>query len=303
MKIGIMGWDYEEFESLNLVEAGVALGHEMLLFTLQDVQFTTRDGRNQLSANGRDLAELDVVISRAQVRPEHWASDCERYQLMQEAGLFVIDPADDFITSESKLLTMHRLTEAGLQVPDTFQCNNVSAVRELAAKYGTIVVKPSYGYAGQDVERVTGDFEKSAPLVQSLLSQYGDVLVQPFIPHPEGDFRTTVVGDEILFTIRRIPNEKTWKANLAMGATFEEVEVSDEIREVTMRAVQAMGITIAGLDILAYDGKYYLLEVNNVPGWYFFEPERRFAVSKHVIQYAVNSTLAHRDAQLTPEGV
>ncbi|MGZ4110898.1 MAG: ATP-grasp domain-containing protein [Tumebacillaceae bacterium] len=287
MKIGVMGWDYEEFESTDLIKAGEALGHEMTLFTLSDVQASVVGDELRMSANGVSLRTFDVIISRAQVRYDNWQMDSEMYEAMAEMGLPVLDPANFFLPSESKLLTMQKLAKAGLTVPETFQCRTVDEIKQVWQEFGQIVIKPSYGYAGCDVERVSGEFADHVAMVEAMLEKYHTVLVQRYIPHPGGDIRTTVIGDEIAFGIRRIPNERTWKANLSLGASYERYEATDVIRDVTMRAVQTMGITIAGLDILEHEGKHYILEVNNVPGWYFFEDyEEAFAYSKTVIRYA-----------------
>ncbi|MGZ0084355.1 ATP-grasp domain-containing protein [Caldibacillus thermoamylovorans] len=282
MKLGIIGWDYEEFETLNLVEVAKNLGHEVYLFTLQDVRIQINTEKiTILTSNNESINDLDVCISRAQVRPNRWQQDFEVYEAICKV-VPVVDAAPPFLLAESKLLTMQKLKEAGLPVPDTFQCRTLEQIKEIWGEYGKIVVKPSYGFAGCDVERVTDHFPEE--LLNRLLNKYESLLVQEYIPHPDGDIRNTVVGEEIVFSIRRIPNEKTWKANIALGADFTSYEPSDYVKDLSIKAAKVINISIAGLDILQSGDKYYIIEVNNVPGWYPLPKEERERVCTKIIE-------------------
>ena len=45
--------------------------------------------------------------------------------------------------------------------------------------------------------------------------------VRNICPTPEGDLRVNLAGDVHLFSITRIPNERCWKANVALGADWQ----------------------------------------------------------------------------------
>jgi len=285
VRVGILGWDYEEFESVNLYETAQKIGYETDLFTLSDITYSS-DG---LKVKGGNIESFDVIISRAQIRPDRYAEDLEIYTSLEVAGVPVIDGASNFYASESKLLTMQRLKKEGLPVVDTHQCRSIEEVEQYFERYGEIVVKPSYGFAGIGVEKVSNNFSTQKVDIEKLLKKYESVLVQPFVPHPDGDVRVTVVGDDVLFSIRRIPNEKTWKANVSLGADIEINTPSEQEKEIGVKAAKVMGISISGVDLLQHGDEYYVLEVNSVPGWYKgFSKEQCFEFCRQMIEYCIN---------------
>jgi ribosomal protein S6--L-glutamate ligase/tetrahydromethanopterin:alpha-L-glutamate ligase len=70
-----------------------------------------------------------------------------------------------------------------------------------------------------------------------------------------------------VFSVRRI-NPSDWRTNVSCGATAEAFSAGAELVAMAHRAAEAIGATVAGVDILlARDGQPYVLEVNAVPGW------------------------------------
>lgn len=288
MNIGIMGWDHEEFESLQLTKVSREMGHDTLLFSLQDVNLMIKDGNKVLQVLGRDMKEFDLVISRAQLRPEHFQEDYEVLQSINDYISCLIDSFEPFVTSESKLLTYQKLQNANITIPDTFLCTSLEEVKAVYKDYSSMVAKPSYGFAGTDVEKIEGHFNRNIPVLKNLIDKYGSILLQEYIPHPEGDIRITTLGDETLVCFKRVPNEKTWKANVGMGASIEEFDPPQNVKEIGLEAATSLGLLMAGVDIVHNEGKYYIFEVNNCPGWYPMK-ENGERVARKVVQYCVDS--------------
>jgi ribosomal protein S6--L-glutamate ligase len=103
--------------------------------------------------------------------------------------------------------------------------------------------------------------------VFTALEQTGAVLyLQQFVPHDGCDWRLLVVGDDV-FGMRRV-NRDDWRTNISLGARAEPLEVTVELAQWARRAADAVGASVAGVDLLpGRDGRMYALEVNAVPGW------------------------------------
>ncbi|HEX2051149.1 MAG TPA: ATP-grasp domain-containing protein [Actinomycetota bacterium] len=287
MIVGILGWDYEELETLTLRDAAANLGHEPWLFTLQEVSCVERDGRLDVLAGTRRAAELDVVIVRAQLRYDRWKLDNELLTALSGVGVPMLDPAPAFVDAESKIVGLQRAAAAGLHVPPTALCRTVADVRAAWERWDRdVVVKPTIGFGGSDVEHVAGDFSASEADVGRLLETHEAVLVQPYMPHPDGDVRVTVIGDQTL-SFRRIPPEGGWKANVACGASAEEVVESPALRDVAVTAARAMNLTIAGIDIIEHRGHPVVVEINNCPGWYPLPEPRHPAYAEACVRAGV----------------
>ncbi|NMH68984.1 RimK family alpha-L-glutamate ligase [Bacillus sp. RO3] len=287
MLIGILGWDHEEFESVQLGKVSKELGYDTLLFSLQDIEMDISASHKSIHVFGTDLKEFDVIISRAQLRKDYYQEDLQVLYSLNEYVDCLIDHYSSFTLSESKLLTYQKLANHGFTVPDTFLCKDVGSIRRIFDHYSQIVIKPSFGYAGQDVEKIEKSFEQNEKLIETLLHKYGSVLVQEFIPHPDGDIRVTTLGDDAIVCFNRLPNDKTWKANVGMGATIERITPPQEVVDLGIEAAKCIGLQISGVDIVRSKGKYYIFEVNNCPGWYPLQEDGE-EVAREIIRYCVN---------------
>ena len=106
---------------------------------------------------------------------------------------------------------------------------------------------------------------------ESLISAFrvldADFLVQDFVEESAGtDIRCLVVGDKVVATMRRRAVAGDFRANLHMGGHAEPVKLTREERSVAVKAVLAMGLQVAGVDLLQADDGIKVLEVNSSPG-------------------------------------
>lgn len=280
MRIGILGWDLNDPESIELAEVGRCLGHKTTLFTLDHVscRFSARLGVEPMVA-GQPISELDIILSRAQIRHEFTQLDYDRYALLCNVeGVTVLDPADTYLAAESKFLGLQRMAAASLPVAPTRSCCTLAEAEEAIGEWERIVLKPSFGLGGVDVERVYNMTEGRAA-AERLLRKYGQLVCQPYFPHPDGDVRVTIVGDHAPLVVNRVPAPSDWRANVNMGATARPATADPELVDISKRAAAAMGVTVAGLDFLPTKDGYKIVEFNNTPCWCFAgEAERRHVV-------------------------
>ncbi|MER7419054.1 ATP-grasp domain-containing protein [Micromonospora peucetia] len=267
MRVGILGWDRDEPESHSLVRVGLDRRHDVTLFTLDDIRCRESATGPITQVDGVPASDFDVVLSRAEIRPDRVQADYERYALLCAVpGLRVLDPLDAYFAVENKTLTLQRLANAGLPIVPTITCRNFVEVREALAEWGTVVIKPSFSYGGTDVERITGS-EADRHIFERLLKTYNMVICQPYVPHPDGDFRITVVGDQAVLNFQRVPARDDWRANTMQGATVREAEPPAELIELAVQATRTAGITVSGLDFVPSPDGWRILEINNTPGW------------------------------------
>lgn len=288
MRIGIAAWDLEDPDSPELARTGRDLGHDTTTFYLADVTCQNTGDLPGVTVKGEPLTEFDIIISRAEIRYDHAQADHERYALLcQEPSVTVIDPADVYLNAESKVLALRRLAKAGLPIAPTRVCRNLTEIGTALADWGESVVKPSFGYGGSDVERVR-HLDEDHALVEELLRKYERLVCQPYYPHPQGDLRVTVVGDETPLTMNRVPRAPGWKSNVNQGAKARMVTPPPELVEISKEAARVMGVTIAGLDFLPTPDGHRIIEFNNCPGWYPAPEENRRHLTERIIEVAVS---------------
>lgn len=287
MRIGVVAWDLDDPDSPELARTGQDLGHDVTMFFLEDVGCRSVGSYVEPTVAGEPVAGFDVIISRGQIHYENAQLDHERYSLLCQApGVTVVDPADAYFNAESKLMGLQRLSAAGLPIAPTRACGDLAQVADALSDWGQIVLKPSFGLGGRDVERVS-DLGEDRPTVELLLKKYQSLICQPYYPHPDGDLRVMIVGDEAPLKMNRMPPPSGWKANVKSGATSRVVDPGPELVEISRRATRIMGLTIAGLDFLPTPDGHRIIEFNTCPGWSSVSEADRRRVTESIIRTSV----------------
>jgi ribosomal protein S6--L-glutamate ligase len=286
MRIGLLAWEAEEYESNSLYRFGQEQGHEMTLFTLSDVSLRSSPSGPEITVLGESAHDrFDLVLARPELRPGLVEADYELFHLLGAIpGVTVIDPPATYLANECKLITIQRLAAAGFPVVPTRSCRGYQEVADAFRQWHRIVLKPTFTWGGTDVERIF-DLDRDAPVIERLLARYQVLACQPYIEHPNGDIRVTVVGDELPLTFRRIPvGGERWKANVQQGAAAEVIPTPPELAELALEAARFSQITVAGLDFLDTADGYRILEINNTPGWYPVSQSRQRATIESVFR-------------------
>lgn len=268
MRIGVLAWDHgeEDDDSPVIAELGRERGHDTSLFTVEEIDVAAAaGGGSEVMFNGELGRSFDAVISRAQLHGD-WRDRVERLMLASNIpGVTMFDPVEVWQAAYSKFRMMQVLADAGLPVPPTRACRTPADVEAASREWGTVVVKPSYGRAGIDVERITNVADE-LPLIETLLARYGVLVCQPYYPTQYGEYRLTVSGDTMPMNMVKYPAVGQWKTRTLLGASFERVDIPPELADISIRATRAMGITLSGLDILPTEDGYVILECNAIPG-------------------------------------
>lgn len=290
MRIGVLGWDKgeEDPDSPGLADMGRELGHDTALFTLEEISYATTTAGVDVRLAGEPAGSFDAVISRANLYGEWrtnlydgWPDRVERLTMLSNVpGLPMFDPADVWFSGYSKFRNAQRLAAAGIPVPPIRSATTVAEVAAAVDQWGMTVIKPSFGLRAIDVDRVT-DAAAQADMIQGLLAKYGTLVCQPFHSTQYGEYRITVAGEVAPLNMLKLPAYGSWRCKTLEGASFERFDAPPDLLDLAFRATRAMGMTMAGLDILPTDDGYVVLEVNPVGGFLniFGEGPRREALT------------------------
>ncbi len=285
MKVGVLAWDYgaEDPDSPGLAEMGRERGHDTRLFTLDEITYAPAGQHVEVRLAGDPAPSFDAIISRANLygdwrgsRTDGWPDRLERLTMLSNVpGLPVFDPVDAWFAGYSKFLNAQRLAAAGLPVPLTRSATTLTDVATAVEEWGVAIVKPSFGLRGIDVERIT-DLPAQSDRVRELLAAYGTLVCQTYHPTEYGEYRITVAGEVAPINILKLPPAGSWRCKTLEGASFERFDPPADLLELAFRATRAMGLTLAGLDILPTRDGYVILEVNPIAGFLdIFGPEPR----------------------------
>jgi len=187
---------------------------------------------------------------------------------LEQIGLPVVN---SFSVSEicgNKLITSLILKKNNVPTPKTtFAFSNESA-RECMKKLGfPLVVKPIIGSWGRGVYQI-----KDQSMADMMLDsrQENDnsfsriYYFQELINRPSRDIRCIVIGDQIVASVFRYSSENEWRTNVAVGGRTEMAPLTSELKEIVLKASNAVGGGILGVDLMEDKERGYLVhEVNN----------------------------------------
>ena len=88
--------------------------------------------------------------------------------------------------------------------------------------------------------------------------------------------------------MERVAAEGDFRANLHRGGQARAIRASDEITDLAVRAAAAVGLGIAGVDMLRMGNDLVVLEVNPSPGFEGFEEATRRDVARVMVKHAMS---------------
>jgi RimK family alpha-L-glutamate ligase len=203
------------------------------------------------------IGRIDVLPTLDGIEPSVW--DLAR---LERQGALVLNGARALHAAHDKLETALFLGRAGVAQPRTTHVHDVS-VPSFPPPY---VVKPRFGSWGQEVHLSRNADELRARLErvrdQRWFRRHG-ALVQSLVAPTGRDLRVIVAAGRVIGAIERIAPPGEWRTNVSLGARRRQVDPPLTARALAVRAVAALGLDLAGVDI-AFDhaGNLYVLEVN-----------------------------------------
>ena len=149
-------------------------------------------------------------------------------------------------------------------MPDTNVICKVEDFKQFKQKYSTIILKPLNGMGGESIYKFDESSTDHLGIFKSLTNNYQTmVMVQNFLPEIyDGDYRILIIhGKPFPIALARIPQEGSFKGNLAAGGIGEARELSDDQVRVSTeigKLLSEEGILFAGIDMIGN----YLTEIN-----------------------------------------
>ena len=203
------------------------------------------------------LARIDVRRTLDGVEP-----GLDLLDPLEQRGIHLLNRGPALLTVHDKLRTALALRAAGVPHPWT---EHVLTVHELLALEPPFVVKPRFGSWGHDVVRCRDRHEVeawAATLQRRVWFRRTGAVVQELLPPPGHDLRLLVARGRVFGGVQRVAQPGEWRTNVSLGAVRRHAEPSTEACALAVAAAAAVGIDVAGVDLLPVAGSYVPLELN-----------------------------------------
>ncbi len=270
MKIAIFSNGTGNYSTKRLKEVAQARGHEVKIIKYRECYASIEKNNPTVTYRGEDLSGYDAVIPRIASYMTRYGTAMVRQLEMQ--GIYTVSSSIAISRSRDKLRSMQLLAKAGVDIPKTVFSRNSIDIDGLIDKIGgtPVIIKLARGTHGNGV--VLAETKKAAKSVlQAFYLQNEDgtnILVQEYVEESAGtDIRAFVVGGRVVASMKRQSLDDEFRSNLHKGGQGTVVKLTDEERKMAIKAAKAMGLNVAGVDMMRSKRGPLVLEVNASPGF------------------------------------
>lgn len=285
MKLAILSRNANLYSTRRLVEAATQRGHEPHVIDHLRCNIELEQSGPSLYYDGHYLKDFDAVIPRIGASVTFYGTAVVRQFEMMD--VFAATGSRAIVHSRDKLRCLQVLSKEGVGLPKTVYTNFSKNVEHVVESAGgvPVILKLLEGTQGLGV--VLAENKNAA---QSVLEAFNGlkarVIVQEFIREAKGaDIRAFVVDGEVVGAMKRQGKPGEFRSNLHRGGSSNIIELSDEERKTAILAAQAVGLGVAGVDLLQSARGPLVLEVNSSPGLEGIEKATGVDIASKIIEY------------------
>ena len=286
LRIGLLASNQNLYSNRRIMEAAEQRGHEIEFYNIRQCFMKLDATTPQIHyRGGKAIEPLDAVIPR--IRPAQTFYACALLRLFESLGVFCLNNSDSIIQSRDKLFSLQLLLKQGVQIPTTGFASSPLDTNDLIEMVGgsPLIVKLLEGTQGKGV--VLAETKKAAEsVINAFKSLNANILVQEFIKEADGkDLRCFVIDGKVVAAMQRTAPPGEFRANVHLGGTTSIIRATAEERKLAIKATKAMGLRVAGVDIIRSASGPLVLEVNSSPGLEGIEA----ATQKDIAQMMIKS--------------
>lgn len=269
-------------------EARKIRGLECLVINPLRCQLVARKGSPEIFIYNKVLDKVDAVLPRI-------GTSITEYGLLvvrqfEAQGVATVNSADAILNSRNKFRALQACAAKGIDIPPSVISRSLSDLPHATRiiRSFPMVLKLLQGAQGIGV-MLGHDRSSVESILATMLSFDKDVLLQQFVRESQGsDVRVLVIGGKVVAAMRRQAKSGEFRANIhrgGWGEALKRLPVSYE--RMAVQATKAVGLDIAGVDLLESSSGPKLLEINSSPGFQELEKATGINIAEKMIRMAL----------------
>ncbi len=295
MKVGILSRDSKLYSTRRILEVGKDRGHEVEVYDTLKCYMNISSIKPTVQYGEKTLDDLDAVIPRIGASITFYGTAVVRQ--FETMGCYVLNESIAISRSRDKLRSLQIFARRGIDLPITGFAHSTKQTQALIDLVGStpLVIKLLEGTQGKGV--VLAETHKAAEsVIDAFREMDAHFLVQEYIKEAGGsDIRCFIIGDKVVASMQRTAKEGEFRSNLHRGAKAREIKITPEERKIALQAAKAMGLNIAGVDLLRSSRGPLVMEVNSSPGLEGIERATGVDIAKLMFEFIEKKFHGWRD--------
>lgn len=286
MRFLILSRNSSLYSTSRIVLAARARGHEVKVVDPLDFQIVVERGRPSLYVGGVAVPRCDLVIPRIGASITNYGLAVVRQ--LDLMGVPVLNGAVAIARSRDKLRALQLLTRRNIDVPTTVCARSPAGLEAALSLVGgcPAIVKLQQGTQG--IGTMIAETPQAVhSLLETLWAMGQDIVLQEYVRESKGrDIRAIVVGGRVVAAMRRTAKPGEFRSNLHRGGKGARLSLPRSYRSAAIRAAKAMGLEVAGVDMLEGREGPRILEINSSPGLEGIERATGVDVATAIVEHA-----------------
>ncbi len=285
MNIAILSRNPLLYSTQSLLRACRRRGHYVRVIDHVKSELLLLDGKLEVRYQGEIMNHLDAIIPRIGASATRQGEEVLRQFALQ--GVLSTITSDGLLNSRNKLRSLQLLTKAYLPIVNTILPGSMINMDKVLIGLGglPIVLKLAEGTHGEGVMLARTRDELNT-LLEIHHGTEKKVILQQFISESQGqDLRAIVVNGEVIASMKRKAQFGEFRSNLHRGGSAIHVKLDTAEERTAIKAAAALGLDVAGVDMLQSDNGPLILEVNASPGLEGIEGVTKIDVAGKIVAY------------------
>ena len=278
---------WESYETNRLIEEFQKQDIDIQLVdpTTVDI-FVNKDNKKSILVNGEPSDLPKFVFPRTGSGTTYYIKAVIRH--FERMGVPVINTSDAIDNVKDKLYTHQILAQSNLDIPKTMLLRHPIDIDFVQKNIGfPVIVKKISGSYGRGVFLCEDKKQLNQLVTMAELTKKSyDIILQEFIKDTWGkDLRVFVVNDKVVGCMMRQATDDDFRANITRGGEGFPYEVNEQIEWLSSESSKALGLDIAGVDLLFQNGGYKICEVNSNPGFEGMENFTKKNIAGEIVSF------------------
>jgi ribosomal protein S6--L-glutamate ligase len=286
MKVAILSRNSHLYSTKRLLQAIQEAGHTGIIVDHSLCDLIIEQEGPSIIYKGEKLTDIDAIIPRIGASVTFYGTAVVRqFELM---GVFSAVESQAIVRSRDKLRSLQILSKAGLGMPKTAFTNfSKGGEKQIVEHVGgaPLIIKLLEGTQGLGV--VLAETKKAGQsVIEAFHGLKARIIVQEFIKEAKGaDIRAFIVNGKVVGAMKRQGAEGEFRSNLHRGGKATLIKLSKTEKQAALGAAKALGLAVAGVDMLQSARGPLILEVNSSPGLEGIEKATNINIAGKIVEY------------------
>jgi ribosomal protein S6--L-glutamate ligase len=309
MRIGILSAQLgreDVHENKRLVREIRLMGHRPVIINYRRSVVVTTKGKQALYQPDRQgvlkQVKVNAVIPRINEADDKSVTlATTALETLMTGGAYSTANPIAIRLSKDKIRSLLAIMGAGINAPRTAAITSARAteldldkvLKAVEANAGKrIIIKTNVGTLGKGVMSANTRGEARA-IMDGFLANNIPILLQQFVEPTKKnqyvDLRFMVVNGKVVSAMKRMSARKDEiRANLSLGGKGEPHSPTETEVQMAEQAAKAVGLSVAGVDIIPSGKTRLVIEVNSSPG-FIIEKVNDFNLARKIVRQAVSN--------------